>query len=104
MHGGLKPGIFCNRVPGVRIAVEAREVATGDLDPYLMSLFEDIAGGPQVDRITVHLAGFDEAWRRGRLAVTRTDDAIREVARTAVLTHVHEFSRKVGIRRRRGGP
>ena len=45
LHGGLTSGIFCNRVPGVRIAVEAWEVATGDLDPDLMSLFEDIAGG-----------------------------------------------------------
>ena len=36
LHGGLKSGIFCNRVPGVRIAVEAWEVATGDLDPDLM--------------------------------------------------------------------
>ena len=51
--------------PRVGMVVKAWEIAAGDLQTDAMTLLKDIAGGPEVDRVGVYLAGLNELWTGG---------------------------------------
>src|SRR5688500_718647 len=51
----LPPG-RCDHAAGVRVAVEARVAARGDLDPDLVPRLENGAGRPEIDLEPVDLA------------------------------------------------
>src|SRR5215813_13062209 len=104
LQGWFELGVLGNPSPRIGVTVEAGEVAAGDLYPYPMPRLEDIAGGPQVDRVAIRLAWLHQAWGGSGVAVAGADDAIGEVTGTAVLAHVHQLGREVGIGGRGGGP
>src|SRR5258708_7421057 len=96
-------GLIDERPARIWIAVEAREVAAGNLQPYAMALEEHVAADPGVDR---YLVGLSRRGRRGlfeRVAIAQPQDAVAEVARGAIRKYIHQFRREIGIRRRRRG-
>ena len=97
---GRKAGLLA----GVRVAIEAREVAGGDLDSHPVAGQEHVAGGDQVDAVAVHGAGLDQRWRDDRVAIPRAHRAVGEVDRRAVGRDVDELRREVGVARIGGGP
>src|SRR5579863_1244569 len=77
-------------VSGVGVAVPAREVAAGNIQANAMPRFEDVAGGPQVNRVLVGFARLDQfrsALTPLKMAVASADDAIRQVLRVAIGVH-----------------
>jgi len=60
LRRGLQLGIAEEGMPGVRVAVEAREVSAGDIDTEAMPRLEHHAGGPEIERILI-----DHAWDDG---------------------------------------
>src|SRR6266478_4691499 len=83
----------------VQVAVEAREIAGGDLEADAMAGQEDVAGGPEVDGEARHLARDEGRGGRARLAVAGAHDAVRQVLGIAVGAHVHELRGEVGVGR-----
>src|SRR6266850_5894646 len=79
----------------VQVAVEAREIAGGDLEADAMAGQEDVAGGPEVDGEARHLTGDERRGRRARLAVAGAHDAIGQVLGVAVGAHVDELRGEV---------
>src|SRR5713226_1311946 len=63
----------------VQVAVEAREIAGGDLDADAMTGQEDVAGGPEVDGEASDFSRDKRRGRRARVAVAGAHDAVRQV-------------------------
>ena len=61
LQHGLEVAVLGNPLPRVGVAIEAREVAAGDLYPDPVPRLEDIAGGPQIDRVAIHSARLHQA-------------------------------------------
>src|SRR5215467_13647273 len=89
LQGWFEFGVLGNPSPRVGVPVEAGEVAAGDLHPDPMPRLEDIAGGPQVYRVTIGPARLHQAGGGSGVAVAGADDAVGEVVGTAVRAHVH---------------
>src|SRR6266540_7209070 len=100
----LERGVLGHPPPRVGVPVEAGEVAAGHLHPYPMPRLEDVAGGPQVDRVAIRPARLHQAGSGCGVAVAGADDAVGEVAGAAVLAYVHQLGREVGIGGGGGGP
>jgi hypothetical protein len=71
------------RLARVEVAIEAREVAAGDVDANFVSGLEDVARRPQINRVFVDLARLDRFRAFGRIAVTRANDAVGQKTRVA---------------------
>ena len=70
------PGCTQGRFPGVRIPVESRKVAARNVESYLVSGFEDITGGPKIDRVSINLAWNDRLDSGGRVSIPAAGDTI----------------------------
>jgi len=71
-------------VAGVGVGVELWEVAGGDFEADPVTGPELVAGGADVDRVPVGLAGDDRGGSGGGVAVAGSLDAVVEVDRAAV--------------------
>ncbi len=93
MHHGLQGraglGIGKQVVSGLGIAVEAGKVARADFQPDTMPRLEDVAGGAQINRVFIDLAGFQQARIGARFAVARADYSVGKIARVAVGLDIH---------------
>ena len=87
-----------NRPAGIRIAIKAREVAAGNLQPHAMSLQENIAGDSGVDRYLVGLPRTRQRRLVQRLAVAQPQNAIRQIPRRPIRKYVDQLGREIGIR------
>jgi len=65
LGGFLHFRVGAERMAGVRIAVEAGEVAAGNLDPNLVAGQENVARDPKVDLVAIDLPGLDRRRRGG---------------------------------------
>ncbi len=84
-------------LPGIQIAIEAREVAAAHLDADSMTLEEDVAGRPHVDVVVVHRTGSEWLGFGGGFAETGAENAFGEVLRKPVGPHIDQFGGEVGI-------
>src|SRR5919197_3634947 len=87
LQGWFEFAVLGDPPPRVGVTVEAGEVAAGDLHPDPMPRLEDIAGGPQVDRVAIRPARLHQAGGGSGLSVAGADDAVGEVTGAAVLAH-----------------
>src|SRR5215831_1156311 len=87
------------RLTGVRIAVELREVAAGDIDANAMAGKEDVAGADQVDGQLVDPSGLQRNWPRWALAIAGSQNAFAHVDGAAVGKDVDEFGDEIGVGR-----
>ena len=76
------------RVAGVEVAVKAREIAAGDLQPDAVPGPEEIAGLPQLDPIDVHLIWFDGTGVLVGVAEAGPHNALAQVDGLAPGVHV----------------
>ncbi len=92
---------------GLRVAVPAREVGTGDLHAQAVAGEEGERGRPEVDRVLVDLPRYDRA-RRGEgegagrgiaLAGAGADDPIGDVDRAPVRPDIDEAGDEIGVGR-----
>jgi len=72
-------GTFSKRLARVQVPVEAREIAAGYLDSDFVAGQESIACHPQVDLVTINLAGLNEARIALQIAAARARDAVAEI-------------------------
>ena len=94
--GGVATEIW-TLVAGIEVAVEAGKIAARDFETQSVAFFEDVAGGPEVDREFVDFAGRDERRMFLRFSMAGADDAFGEVLREAVGPDVDEFRSEVGV-------
>ena len=96
---GLLPlRVSAERMAGVRIAVEAREVAAGDLDSNPVPLGEGVARrSPELDRVRIDFSRLDRAEGLGverpvpkRVAVPRTHHPFTKKSGVPVGMNVHQ--------------
>lgn len=97
LDGGQEFGFRTEFPPGVGIPIKTWEIAAGHFEPDAVPGFEDVAGGPEVNRI-----GVDRTWRNGLgvgggLTVAGPDNTVGQVLRKATGMHVHELRREIGI-------
>src|SRR5207245_11199337 len=59
---------------------------------------------PQGYSVAIRPARLHQAWGGSGVAVAGAEDAVGEVTGAAVLAHVHQLGREVGIGGRGGGP
>src|SRR5205823_7697487 len=85
----LEFSVGAERLPGVRVAIPAREARRSDVDADAVSGEEAISRRPQIDDVLIGAAGLDRR-RLLRIAIARADDAVGEVLRIAVRMDVHE--------------
>src|SRR5262245_24145140 len=83
---------------GVQVAIEAREVAGGDLDPDAVAGQEHVAGGPEVDGEAGDLVRDERCGSLARVAVAGADDAVGQVLRVAVGPDVDQLCGEVSVR------
>src|SRR5262249_45197595 len=100
----VKLGLFAKPAPGVRVAVEAREVAARDLDADAVAWKKDVARGADVDSELSGLIGREEDRCRSAVSVARPDDAVGQGAGGAVGEDVNELRGEICIRLRARRP
>ena len=77
---------FCipsEAVPGIRIAVETREVGRGNLDADAVSFSEDVTCDAHLDFIFVYFTGFKQRRIAAILAISCADNTVAQVHRIA---------------------
>ena len=92
--GWLPPAVLTKGGAGIGVAVKTREVAAGYLQTQLVSRPHEVAGGPQVDGVLVHLSGLDEGRLGRRCAVTSPDDAVLLVQYYSDLAYGQELAQQ----------
>jgi len=96
--GGLHyRGVGARVFAAIQVAVEAGEVAAGDLDADFVALEKDVAGGPEIDLVLVDLAGDDGAGGGGGFAVAGAQDSFGQVQHEAVGSYVDQLGGEVRI-------
>src|SRR5215472_9234580 len=75
---------------GIEVAVEAGEIARGDLDADAMARPEHVARRPAIDRERGHRARGEERGSLARGPVARANDPVGEVLRVAFRVDVDE--------------
>src|SRR4051794_35532570 len=93
--GATRAGVVADRVSGVQIAVEAREIAAADLDPDAVARLENIARHPEVDLELVDLAGCQQLGRTTSLAVAPAHDAVAQVPGGAVRENIDQLGGEI---------
>src|SRR5215475_3583510 len=86
-----------SRLARVEVAIEAREVAAGDVDANFVSGLEEVARRPQINRVFVDLAWLDRLRALGRIAVARPNDAVGQKARITRRIDVHNQRGEIGV-------
>ena len=88
---------------GIWINVEAREVATSNIQTNTMTLFEQVARGVEVDIKFVHLSGFHYFAVVTIVAVSGTQNAVRQVQSIALWVilarriNINKLGSEVGV-------
>src|SRR5207244_8529806 len=78
--GGDGPApVLVERLAGIRIDVESREVAARYVDADAVPTFEDERGRIHLDRELVNLSRLHQLRFLQRIAIARTDDGIRYI-------------------------
>src|SRR5258708_2003137 len=83
----------------VRIAIELRKMAAGDIHANAVSRQKDITGPDQIDGELVSLAGFEQFWPGRALAISRPDNAFAHVDGSSTGKHVDQLRDEVRIGR-----
>ena len=73
------PAMLLQRLAGVGVHVEAREIAAADVHANAVAFLEDIARRIQPHRERINLAGFHELLFLQRIPETRATNAIGDV-------------------------
>src|SRR5207247_929518 len=89
---------------GVGVAVEAGEVRGTDLDAQAVAGLEEVAGGPEVDRVLVREAGLGAGGGAVAVTVAGAQEAVAEVGGVAVGVDVEQLGGEVGVGGVGGGP
>src|SRR5687767_14492337 len=88
---------LCHRLPGIQIAIVAREVAARDMDANAMASLEQIARAPKLDTDRVLFVRGQQRRLLGRLTKTRAGLSLRDVDRLAVRVDIGERDEEVGV-------
>ena len=88
-------------MPCVRVPIPPVEVTAGYLHSYAVSLFNNIAGCPQINRIFVYFTWLDEIWLAVGVAIPGADYAFLYHVGIAVGEDVHQGGCEIGIPYRR---
>src|SRR5207249_1290647 len=83
----------------VRIAIELRKMAAGDVHANAVSGQKNIAGPDQVDGERVSRAGLERLWPGRALAISCPDNAFTHVDGASVGKHVDQLRDEVRIGR-----
>jgi hypothetical protein len=83
----------------VRVTVEARKIATGDVQPDAVACFEQIAGGPYINRDFDGLAGRQQNRAGFAFAISRTKYPIVQRAGCSIGENINEFGREIRVSR-----
>jgi hypothetical protein len=102
-HGDVVGGLLGDHAAGVAVAVVAREVAAGNLEPDPVAGQEDVGRDRQVQAELVGLAGGEGLGFGQRVAVPGPQDAVGQEDGAPVGEHVDQLAGEVGVRRRGGG-
>ena len=86
---GLQNRLVRQPTPGVRIPIEAREIAAGDLDPDTVPFQEHVARDTGIDGKRIDLAGPRQLGFFQPISIANAQNAVREIARFAVGKHIH---------------
>jgi hypothetical protein len=70
LFGGGELGVRAERMPGVWISIESREVAAGNLDPDSMPGMEEVGCYPKVNFEPFRFAWFEKCLLVAALAIT----------------------------------
>ena len=82
------------RFSGVRVAVELREVAAGDIDAQAVIFRKHIARADQIDAQLISLAGLEDFRPVCSVAVPGTRNAFTYIERAPVGKHVDQLATK----------
>ena len=102
--GGEQLGVGAEGFAAVGIAVEAGEIAAGNLQADAVPLPEEVAGDPEINLELRGLARFKEGRLVRPVAVLGAHDAIAQVVGLPVRMHVHQLAREVSVAGAGSGP
>jgi hypothetical protein len=89
---------FRDNVPtSIQIAVEAREVATGNVQAKVEARSEGIVRRAQLNAIFVHSPGVEEFGARQGVAVAGAKNAGAQIDRVPVRRNRHAFRREISV-------
>jgi hypothetical protein len=83
----------------IQVAIEPWEIAARHLEPQRVTLLEHVARGPDVDRELVDLARCHQFRRFLRVAISRSQNAIRQVLCEPIRPDVYELCREIRVYR-----
>ena len=99
----LRATVVIERFAGVRVHIEPRKVAAGDVQPNPVSPLENERRRVHLDGELVWLAALQKLRLTEAIAVTRPHNAIGDIEIHAGRKigggriHIHEFGREIGI-------
>src|SRR5215470_15954975 len=82
---------------GVEISIEPREIAAADFKPHPVTLPENVACGPEIDRELIGLAGVHESRLLLGIPVARSQDSLRQILCKPIWPHVNQFGDEVRV-------
>ncbi len=103
VRGCHRAAVLLERLAGIGVHIEAREVAAADVHAQAVAFFEDVAGGVEFDREGIDLAGFHELFFLQRIAEAGANDAVGEIEIKTVRPvgagwiYVDELGGEVGV-------
>ena len=83
--------------PRIEIAIEAREIAAGNLQPQRVTAQKDVARGPKIEGYFVDLSRVHQNGMLGGSTVAHAKDTFGEILREPIGRDVDEFRREVRI-------
>src|ERR1051326_2925214 len=92
-HFGGHPKSFAR----IRISIELREVAAGDVYAETVTLQKHVARSDKIDREFVCLAWFEQLGMIRALTVTCAQDSLAHVESTAVRVNIDQLRDKIGV-------
>src|SRR5690349_13962588 len=86
-----RDSLSCRRsfFTSIHIAIETWEVAAANLEAKPMSLLENIAGGPHINRELVCLTRIHQSRLLLRVAISGPHDAFRQILSKAIWPHIN---------------
>jgi len=81
----------------IEIAIEAREIAAGNLKAQRMTAEKHVARGPKIDGDLVDLSGVDQSSMLGGGTVAHAKDAFSKILREPIGRDIDELRGEVGI-------
>ena len=104
LAGGQQLRVRAEGLPAIGVAVEAREVAAGNLQPNAVPATEHVAGHPEIHLQARGLPGLQQRGFLHPVAVLGANNSIAQIVGLAIGMHVHQLARKVGVPGAGGGP